>query len=91
MFIGKIVGNMVSSVKISDYEGHKLLIIQPLTPEGETWKKKLIAVDLVGAGTGETVLYIDEGNSARQLLDLCATGAIRAVIVGIIDEIRLAD
>ncbi len=91
MFIGRIVGNMVSSVKIDDYQGHKLLMVQPLTPDGELWKKKLIAVDLVGAGTGETVLYIDEGNSARQLLDLDVDGAVRAVIVGIVDEIRLAD
>ena len=45
-------------------------------------------VDTVGAGVGETVLIIDEGNSARQIFDL-ATGPIRAVITGIVDSIDI--
>jgi hypothetical protein len=46
----------------------------------------MIAVDSVGAGAGETVLLLDEGNSARQVLG--APGApIRTVVVGIVDAV----
>ncbi len=48
----------------------------------------MICIDIVDAGVGETVLYVDEGNSARQLLDLGVDGSVRAVIVGIVDEIE---
>ena len=48
-----------------------------------------IAVDVAQAGIGDTVLVIDEGNGARQILDL-DPGAIRAVIVGVVDEVTLA-
>lgn len=47
-----------------------------------------IAVDVVGAGVGETVLILDEGNSARQIFGL-DTGPIRAVIVGIVDDVDI--
>lgn len=65
--------------------------MQPVQPEGMPWKDPLICVDIVGAGVGETVLYVNEGNSARQLLDLEPTGAVRAVIVGVVDEIQWQD
>jgi hypothetical protein len=50
----------------------------------------MIAVDTVGAGAGETVLILDEGNSARQVLG--AQGApIRTVVVGIVDAVTGAE
>lgn len=91
MFLGKVIGNIVSTIKNEDYKGHKLMLVQPVTPEGAPWKTTLIAVDLVGAGPGETVLYVNEGNSARQLLGLGKDGAARAVIVGIVDEVELEE
>ena len=42
----------------------------------------------MGAGAGEAVLIVDEGNSARQVVGL-ATAPIRAVVVGIVDELRV--
>jgi microcompartment protein CcmK/EutM len=47
-----------------------------------------IAVDVVQAGPGDTVLVIDEGNGARQVLNL-DPGAVRAVIVGVVDEVAI--
>ena len=91
MFLGKVIGNIVSTIKDEDYRGHKLMLVQPVTPEGAPWKASLIAVDLVGSGPGETVMYVNEGNSARQLLGLGIDGSARAVIVGIVDELELAE
>jgi microcompartment protein CcmK/EutM len=91
LFLGKVIGNIVSTIKLKDYEGFKLLLVQPTYPEGTPWNDPVICIDIVGAGVGETVLYVDEGNSARQLLDLEPVGAVRAVIVGIVDEIQWQD
>jgi hypothetical protein len=45
-------------------------------------------VDVAQAGPGDTVLVIDEGNGARQILGL-DPGAVRAVIVGVVDEVTV--
>jgi microcompartment protein CcmK/EutM len=47
-----------------------------------------IAVDAVDAGAGETVLILDEGNSARQVLN-APDAPVRAVVVGIVDELMV--
>jgi microcompartment protein CcmK/EutM len=91
LFLGKVIGNIVSTIKLEDFRGYKLLLLQPIYPEGRPWKDPLIAIDVVDAGVGETVLYVDEGNSARQLLNLDIDGSVRAVIVGIVDEIQWQD
>jgi len=91
LFLGKVIGNIVSTIKLKDFEGFKLMLVQPIYPEGRPWKDPLICIDIVDAGVGETVLYVNEGNSARQLLNLEPHGAVRAVIVGIVDEIQWQD
>jgi len=91
VFFGKVIGNLVSIIKHKDYEGLKLLLVQPVYPDGAPWQDPLICIDIVDAGVGETVLYLDEGNSARQLLGLEPDGPVRPVIVGVIDEIRWQD
>ena len=89
MYIGKVIGAVVATIKISHLEGHKLLMVDQLDLEGEGTGDYDIAVDVAQAGIGDTVLVIDEGNGARQILDL-DPGAIRAVIVGVVDEVVLA-
>ena len=56
--------------------------------EGAEQGGYLVAGDSVGAGVGETVLVIDEGGSAQQVLDAFST-PIRSVIVGIVDQIAV--
>jgi ethanolamine utilization protein EutN len=48
----------------------------------------LVAIDSVDAGVGQIVLVIDEGNSARQVID-DPTAPVRSVIIGIVDEITV--
>ena len=89
MLLGLVVGNIVSTIKDEDFNGRKLMLVQPLGLDMKPMKGKdpLIAADVVGAGEGEVVVFVDEGNCARQLLELSETGAARAVIVGIVDEL----
>jgi len=89
MYIGKVIGSVVSTIKISHLEGRKLLLVDQLDLGGKETGAYDIAVDVVQAGPGDTVLVIDEGNGARQILGL-DPGAIRAVIVGIVDEVALS-
>jgi len=88
MYIGKVIGSVVATVKISHLNGRSLLVVDQLDLEGRETGAYDIAVDTVQAGPGDTVLVLDEGNGARQVLGL-DPGAIRAVIVGIIDEVAL--
>jgi microcompartment protein CcmK/EutM len=88
MYIGKVIGTVVSTIKITHLEGRKLLLVNQLDLGGEETEDYDIAVDVVQAGPGDTVLVIDEGNGARQILGI-DPGAIRAVIVGVVDEVAL--
>ncbi len=84
MKVGRVVGTVVSTINIPLFDGAKLLVCDLLDTGGEP-SGYTIALDVVGAGAGETVLILDEGTSARQILGR-SWGAIRAVVVGIVDE-----
>jgi len=87
MILGKVCGTVVSTVQHPFYQGKKQLIVRYVTPDGAfDGDRYVVAVDLVGAGVGETVLVEDEGNSARQLMD-AKDAPVRSVIVGIVDEV----
>jgi len=85
-----VVGTVVSTINAPVFDGRKLLLCELLDVDGNPEGGYLIAVDVVGAGDGETVLIIDEGNSARQIVGL-DPAPIRAVVVGIVDEIAIED
>jgi len=86
MKLARVVGTVVSTINTPDFDGRTLLVCDLVDPSGEPAGGYLIAVDSVGAGAGETVLLLDEGNSARQVL--AAPGApIRTVVVGIVDTV----
>lgn len=87
MIIGKVVGEIYSTINHTFYNHKKLLIVDKLTPTKVPEGEYLIAVDSVDAGVGEIVLVIDEGNSARQVVN-DTSAPIRSIIVGIIDEIN---
>ena len=87
MFLGVVKGSIYSTINHPAYDGRRLLFVDRIAPDGKETGKYIIAVDSVGAGDGETVLVIDEGNSARQVLD-DSMAPVRSVIVGIVDEIR---
>lgn len=86
MIIGRVIGEIYSTINHPFYNGKKLMMVEKTTPEGRALDDYLVAVDSVGAGPGERVLIVDEGNSARQIVK-SDSGPIRSIIVGIIDEI----
>ena len=86
MFLARVVGDVVATIKHRDLAHRKLLLVQPLTGEGQPTGRPAIAVDAVDAGVGDHVLVVDEGNSAAQVLER-PRGPIRTVVVGVVDEI----
>ena len=89
MILGTVIGNLHSTINHPFYDGKRLLVVEKIEPDGKAASGYLVAVDHAGAGLGETVLILDEGNGARQVLE-SADGPVRSVIVGIVDEINVA-
>ena len=87
MKVGKVVGTVVSTINAPVLDGHRLLVCDIQDISGEP-SRYTIAIDVVDAGVGETVLILDEGTSARQILGL-DWGAVRAVVVGVVDELMV--
>ncbi len=89
MIIGKVLGNIHSTINHPFYDGQKMLMVERIEMDGKPAGGYLVAVDRADAGPGETVLVLDEGNGARQVLE-SKDGPIRSVIVGIVDDINVA-
>ena len=83
MLIGKVVGSVVSTRKNENLIGSKFMVVEPLATTGNS-TKRIVAVDNVGAGIGETVL-VALGSAARIGCNM-AECPIDAAIVGIVDS-----
>lgn len=86
MFLARVVGEVVATIKHAELAAHKLLLVRGVEPDGRPTGRLMIALDAVDAGPGDRVLVADEGNSAAQVLGR-ARGAVRTVVVGVIDEV----
>ena len=82
MLVGKVVGSVVATRKNENLVGNKFMIIEPM--ESMADKKRIVAIDNVGAGIGEIVL-VAEGSAARIGCGL-VNCPIDAAIVGIVDD-----
>jgi microcompartment protein CcmK/EutM len=90
MFIARVIGEVVSTIKHPALMGRKLLVVEKLSERGEPTGDSQLAVDSVDAGEGDTVLVLDEGTSAALVTDM-DNPPIRTVIVGVIDSIDIED
>ncbi|MBX7185587.1 MAG: EutN/CcmL family microcompartment protein [Vicinamibacteria bacterium] len=86
MLIGRVIGNVVATKKNLKLDGEKLLLVQPLDLSGASKGAPLIAIDRVGVGPKERVLYTQDGRTAQQILGRGVSG-VDAAILGVIDEI----
>ncbi|WP_052666844.1 EutN/CcmL family microcompartment protein [Nitriliruptor alkaliphilus] len=86
MLIARVVGSAVSSAKDDRLTGGKLLLVRPASPSDEVDGDTFVAVDTVGAGTGELVLVV-RGSAARFTARTEGTPT-DAAIVGVIDSLE---
>lgn len=89
MILGVVRGRLYSTINHPFYYGKRMLIVDRISADGKPDGGYLIAIDSVGAGAGETVLMIDEGNSARQVV-ADKNAPLRSIIIGIVDDIQVA-
>jgi ethanolamine utilization protein EutN len=87
MILGRVKGEVVSTIKHPAYDNRRILMLDRLAADGSEPGGYLVAIDAVDAGVGQTVLVIDEGNSARQIVN-DPQAPIRSIIIGIVDEIE---
>jgi len=90
MFMAKVVGNVWATAKHPSLTGLKLLLVKKI--DGITGKylddDVMLAVEKdIGAGIGNTVLVMDEGNSARQILNN-KKAPIRTIICAVVDSVK---
>jgi microcompartment protein CcmK/EutM len=87
MILARVVGTVVATRKDARLEGFKLLIVKPVSAEGQDEPGYVIAVDTVGAGSKETVIVVS-GSSAR-MAEGCKDKPVDASIVGIVDTVTV--
>jgi ethanolamine utilization protein EutN len=86
MILARVVGEVVSTQKRPQFEGAKLLILQPETPTGTKVGQALLAIDSVGAGRGELVIAVLEGRAAQDALGK-KLAPVDAAVMGIVDQV----
>lgn len=84
MILGKVVGTVVASQKEKSMESLRFMLVQPVDVDGKASGGHVVAVDAVGSGVGEYVLYAS-GSSARQTV-VTDQRPCDAVIMAIVDN-----
>ncbi|HID40039.1 MAG TPA: hypothetical protein EYP36_11065 [Calditrichaeota bacterium] len=90
MIICKVLGDIVSTVKNTHFEGKKILIVQPLDLHGQQQGEAFIALDTVQAGVNDRVLVMREGGSARIVFNDNEI-PVQAVITAVIDNVEIEE
>lgn len=86
MLLGRVVGTVVSTNKESELDGLKFLLVRGADASGNATGGLVVAIDAVGAGVGEVVLYAS-GSSARQTR-VTKDRPVDATIMAIVDSIE---
>jgi len=84
MQLARVIGTLVASRKDEGLTGQKLLVLRQVDVDGSDLRPTVVAVDGVGAGVGEMVLYAT-GSSARQTV-ATKDRPCDAVVMAIVDE-----
>lgn len=86
MVLGQVIGSVWATRKNESIKGYKMLLVQPLNSEKEKLGDPIIALDTVGAGSGEIIFYITSSEAVIPLnVDMAP---VDASIVGIVDSIN---
>jgi microcompartment protein CcmK/EutM len=89
MFLGRVIGNVVCTMKNASLDGRTLLVVQPIDRHGRDKGRAFVAIDSVGAGAGETIYWCRGREASFPFLpDEIPT---EATIVGIVDTIDVPE
>jgi microcompartment protein CcmK/EutM len=87
MYFGRVIGCLWCTVKSPGFEGLRLLVVQPLTPDLQNTGKRIVCTDCMGAGAGELVYWVRGKEASFPFLP--AEPPTDTSIVGIVDSVSL--
>lgn len=91
MILAKVKGNLVSTQKNSYLIGQKLLLVHPIDlNDNYIGKNDVVAIDVVDAGIGDTVLLVQEGKAVQQILGH-KNAPVHSIVVAVVDSIDVND
>ena len=88
MLLGRVIGNVVATIKDPALTGQRLLLVQPIDRNGRDKGKAIVALDSVGAGAGETIYWCRGKEASFPFLP--AEVPTEATIVGIVDAVNIS-
>ncbi len=87
MILARVLGNVVATQKNVRYQNARVMLVQPINPDGSSRGLSMLALDSVDAGEGDVVIVVQEGWAASTAATGEQGAAIDSAIVGIVDEI----
>lgn len=88
MILAKVLGNVVATQKNPRYGAARIMLVQPVNPDGTSRGASILALDSVDAGEGDLVVVVQEGWSASTASTGEPGAAIDSAIVGVVDYIE---
>lgn len=88
MRLGKVIGNVVSTIKHDRLEGIKLMVVKPVGPDGDLRGRKIIVADYLNTANGSLIYWIENGTTMCKVMGKMSI-PIRGCIVGHVDSIDL--
>jgi microcompartment protein CcmK/EutM len=88
MMLCRVTGTIVATQKTETLRGQKILIVQPVDLDGAPVGRDILALDTLDAGTGDTVLVVQEGQAAAQMLRRKDV-PVHSIVVAVVDGIDL--
>jgi ethanolamine utilization protein EutN len=89
MLLGRVIGDVVATQKNSRYEGARVMVVQPINPDGTPRGSTILALDGVDSGEGDIVIVVQEGWGASTAATGEPGAAIDSAIVGVVDSIEV--
>ena len=87
MLLARVIGNVIATQKNQRYEGSKIMLLQPINPDGSDRGSTMVALDSVESGAGDIVIVVQEGWCASTAATGEQGAAIDSAIIGIVDTI----
>ena len=85
MQLARVIGDVVCTMKDAEYNGIKMLVVQPIGADGQDAGRTLVALDSVGAGVGERVFFVRGKEASFPFYP--AQPPADACVVGIVDQV----
>ena len=88
MILARVLGNVVATQKNPRYIDARIMLVQPINPDGAPRGASMLALDSVDSGEGDIVIVVQEGWSASTASTGEAGAAIDSAIIGVVDSIE---